>query len=168
MKNLADMKRELQIGKRLMLVYRFKPLETPILKEVSNVQGNGIYLITPDLGVVNPSFLAFPKASLLEITKEGIRFYDKGLRDLTPEEKTIRDNEPKNAEQEERDALSDGSVMYWTQRAYYRLCNADYLMGHETQRGMSYDYETGKVWDEKVKGALCLEYKFVNKEEVEK
>lgn len=162
MKTAADMKRELQIGKRLLLVYRFKPLDTPILKEVSSVQGNGVYLITPDLGIKNPSFLPFPKASLLEITKDGLRFYEAGLRDLTPEEQAIRASEPKDEEQSKQDVMTDGSVMYHRKVAYYHQRNADYLAGHETHKGMRYDFSSGKVKDDKVKGALSLEYKFVN------
>lgn len=160
MKTLADLKRELTKGKRLRLIYRYKPLSEPIPKEVSGTQGNGVSFIDPNADVRKPSFLEFPKASLLEVTPNGFRIYGKGLRDLTPDEAAIRQGEPRDKEQEECDLMGDSNVMYHAVRGYYTRRNAEYLQGHMTQRGMRYDYNTGKVFDDKVKGELALEYVF--------
>lgn len=165
MKTLADLKRKLTKGKRLRLIYRFKPLDESILREVSGTQGNSVSFIDPNAEVKKPSFLGFPKASLLEITANGFKIYAEGLRDLTPDETAIMAGEPKDKEQEKRDLLGDGNVMFWRRKRYYTEKNAEYLQGHEKQRGMQYDFSSNKIRDEKVKGALCLEYKFVNNEE---
>src|SRR3990172_37586 len=106
MKTLADLKRELTPGKRLPLIYRFNPLPEPVLKEVSGTQGNGVSFINPDEAVKKPSFLEFPKASLLEVTAHGFKIYEAGFRDLTPKETAIRQGEPRDKEQEKNDLLS--------------------------------------------------------------
>jgi len=169
MKTLSDLKRKLQPGQRVSLVYRYKKLDVPIEKEVLELQSNGIALAKEirDGRAWGKSWLTWPKASLLECVGEpglfsGFRIYSTGKRPLTCFEKEIRDGYEKtrDTEQERRD-MSDGSTSYWQKLHYYRERNAEYLIGNIKQHGMRYDYNSGLVWDDRVKGELCLEYVFV-------
>lgn len=171
MKTLADLKRTLIIGKRFKMVYSSNGNRlVGKLREVVRIQSNGIYLIDPTLDNAQElrekgrgSWLDYPKATLLEITPKGFKIYNKGLRELTSLEKTIREGyeATRDRKQEEIDMMTDGSTSYWRQKRYYLQHNAIYLMGNETQRGMRFDYNTGKVWDDNVKGELSLEYEWV-------
>ena len=175
MKTLADLRRAMTPGRKLALVYRHKKLDKPIGKEVVKTQSNGAWLtkegaakdayIKVDAGgrATNRSWFTYPKASLLEITDKGFRIYNKGKRPLTPEESEIRAGYEKtrDPEQEKRDLLGDGSGSYWAAVRYFKDRRAEYLQGNKTQRGMRYDYSSGQVWDDRVRGDLCLEYVFV-------
>lgn len=171
MKTLADLKRELVIGKRLKMIYNSCGAKlVGKIREVVKIQSNGVYFIDPEAENAEElrqkgrgSFLEFPKATLLEITPNGFKIYNKGLRDLTKEEKSIKDGYEKirDKKQEEIDMLSDGSTSWWRKKRYYIDNNMEYLMGHLTQKGMRYDYNTGKVWDDNVRGELSLEYDWI-------
>lgn len=162
MATLADLKRFLQIGQEIKLVYRNKKLDEPIPRIVTKIQTNGVYLKNPFDEKSKPSWLEFPKASLLSFDKTGIRIYTRGIRPLTQEEKEIREGYEKirNKKQEEIDLLTDGSSSYYQETSYYKSKNAYYLMGNTFERGMKYDYNTGQVWDDNIRGNLTLEYVF--------
>lgn len=160
MNTLAELKRKLQPEVKLILIERFgKKIENPQPRSVIKVQGNAI-VIEKVPGAKNGSWLYWPPGSLIEITDRGFKIFEAGDRDLTPEEKAIRENEPRDPKQEEIDALSDGSIMFWRQKRYYKEKNALHLFGTETVRGMRYNYNTGKVRDNRVKGKVSLEYLF--------
>lgn len=87
------------------------------------------------------------------------KVFNPALRGLTPEEQNILDNRPRDIKQEERDIMTDTSVMYHRDVAYFHSSDADYLRGCGCQDGKRYDHRTGKVWDETIKGTLDRVYK---------
>jgi len=163
MKTLVDLKRFLKEGAVVKIVYSDMPNNRLLNKKrrVVRVQTNGIYFVDPDDATSKKSFLEFPRASLLEVTEKSFKIYSAGLRDLTTEEKKIKDNVPRDPKQERIDMISDGSIMYWRVKRYYIQHNAEYLYGNKSERGMRYDFNTNKVWDDNVKEKLSLEYKFI-------
>ncbi len=154
MKTLTDLKRELGTGRKLILKTRFGK-EINEGREVVKVQLNGVWFKTD---ANKKSWFDFPKASLLKIEGQAFKVYNKGRRPLTDKEKAIRDGRPVDKEQDRIDMLSDGSTMYWRKIKYYTEHGALYLMGHKTQCGMRYDFNSGEVWDAKIRGAVVLEY----------
>jgi len=165
MKTLNDLKRHLQTN-AVIIMTKCSCGNKLIGKKrkVVQTQTNGVYFIDPEDPTSRKSFLSFPKASLLEYDGKYIRIYETGKRKLTKEEKTIKDGYEKirNKKQEEIDLMTDCSTSFWKEKAYYREHNAEYLMGHTTQKGMRFDYNTGKVWDDNIKGKLNLEYEWIN------
>jgi len=159
MKTLSDLKRKLTPGTKVILKSRFGK-EINEEREVIHIQSNGIAFKTPES---KKSWLEYPKASLLEFTENGFRIYGKGKRPLTPKEKEIMQGYEKirDKKQEERDLLSDSSCSYFQQKRYYQQHNAEYLMGTTSQRGMKFDFSSGLVWDDNIKGSVDLEYIFV-------
>lgn len=125
---------------------------------IVKVQGNGVTL-SPNKEDIKGSFMELPKASLVEYENDTIRIYDCALRELTEAEKSIMANEPKDEEQSDQDMMTDGNTMYYRREAYYKSKNADYLRGHDYQKGMRYSVNDKKVYDESIKGELSLEYK---------
>lgn len=125
-------------------------------------QSNGVYL-AEDRGATKGSFLELPRASLVEYDGEMIRVYGTGKRDMTEAEKNIRANmpscRPENKEKAINDLMTDGSSMFWADKAYFHQLNADYLAGHGTVRGLRYDFNEGMIWDETLKGEVSLTYK---------
>jgi hypothetical protein len=151
MKTLADLIRLLTVGTKLTLVERLgKPIEKDDERTVVSSNTTGVSLKLADGKV---SFLAFPKASLLEFTDTEIRTYAAGERDLTADELKIvagrPSNKPENAKLVERDILSDGSTTYWMDKRYFIEAKAVYLENC---------YGKDKIKDDKVKGQLVLRY----------
>ena len=163
---LTDLKRKLQIGQGLILIGFKTPFEANnkrlnVVRYVVKIQTNGVHL-NEDKTANKGSFLEFPKASLLDITEKGFKIFTAGLRDLTPEEKEIKANEPKDEEQEKNDLMTDGSTMFYRRMRYYKEKDAEYLQGHsKVIRGLHFDYNTNKIRDYSIKGELSLEYEFV-------
>jgi len=161
MNTLAELKRKLQPEVKLTLVERFgKKIETPLPREIIKSQSNAIEIEAFPGATGKGSWLYWPPGSLIEITNKGFKIFEAGDRDLTPEEKAIRDNVPRDPEQEEIDIMTDSSVMFRRHKAYYKEKNALHLFGTETVQGMRYNYNTGKIRDNRVKGNLSLEYLF--------
>jgi hypothetical protein len=162
MQTLADLKRRMIPGVRLIIVSRFGqpvPLETAE-RELVKAQTNSWCFKTPQKPA---TWLDIPKASLLEITENGFKIYGTGSRPLNAHEKALKDGYEaiRDRKQEEIDIMSDGSAAYYQEKAYYHKHDANYLMGHEKQRGMVYDYNTGLIKDDSIKGKLELEYQFI-------
>jgi len=130
MKTFADLKRELQTGKTLTMTY--SSLENNRLlnipRQIIGTQTNGISLKTDNKS--GKSFLSLPCASLTEYDGKIIKIYQPGKRDLTPEEKSILNNEPSNRKENEQiainDALTDGSSTYYMDKRYYANNNAEW------------------------------------------
>jgi hypothetical protein len=163
MQTLADLKRRMIPGVKLIIVSRFGQSVPQEMceRELVKVQTNSWCFKTAHKPA---AWLDIPKASLLEITDNGFKIYGTGSRPLNAQEKALKDGYEaiRNRKQEEIDMLSDGSTSYYQEKAYYREHNANYLMGHEKQRGMRYCFNTGLVQDDNIKGALELEYQFIN------
>lgn len=158
MKTLADLKRLLKEGTIVKMTHGPNPKLVGKRRQVVKVQSNGIFFVDPDDNSSKKSFLEFPKASLLDFDEQGFRIFDAGLRDLTDGERACMDNEPRDAKQEEYDALSDGSTMYFRRKNYYLKSDYPWLFGHETVRGKKYIFHEKMVRDDDIKGQLVLAY----------
>lgn len=160
MKTLADLKRKLQVGTELTMIYNsVGTKKMPWKRKVIATQSNGVSLIDPTDSTSKKSFLEFPKASLLEVTDKGFKIFEAGRRDLTTEEKSIIANEPKDKKQEEIDLMSDGSAMFWRRKRYYIEKGFEYLYIGDKNKHIDSNDRT-KVIDSSVKGKLSLEYAF--------
>lgn len=163
MKTLADLKRDLKVGSTLILIDAPKMPSHKYLNKtryIVKTQGNGVYL-AENPASKSGSFLDLPKASLVEYDGMTIKVYEAGYRELTPEERSIRANQPssrpENRKQMEVDALSDGSTMFYRDEAYYRENNATYLTVYHNGP-KKYDSNRDMIYDESIKGELSLVY----------
>ncbi len=99
---ITDLKRKMQIGKGIKLVYAFGLKEDNprlnLIRYIVKTQTNGVYL-NIDKDAKNGSWLDFPKSSLFEETEKGFKIFFPIERDLTDEENKIKENEPKDEKQ---------------------------------------------------------------------
>lgn len=166
---IADLKRKMQIGKGIKLVYAYGLKEdNPRLNKIRYIvktQTNGVYL-NEDKNTKVGSWLDFPKASLFEITEKGFKIFSPIERDLTEEEKQIKENEPKDQKQEELDAISDGSQMFYRRKNYYKENGFEYLFGANSKeingKYLTHNKGVDKIRDSSIKGELSLEYEFID------
>lgn len=172
MKTLSDLKRDLTIGTAIEMTFneyapsseRVKTL-VGVKRYVVKKSTTGVQL-SPDKNAVKGSQLDYPaKATLCEYDGETLNIYNAGLRELTDNERSILENKPsvrlENREAVRDELMTDGSSFYWKDKAYLKEHDAEYLAGHETIRGMRYDFNTKMIIDEKIKGNLSLAYKII-------
>ncbi len=167
MKTLADLKRDAKSG---ALEGRFTyhdmwkeglPERLQGWRKLIDCNSVAVFFLNKD---GKKSELRIGKASLVEYDGETLTIYYAGYRDLTENEQRVMDAWNKIAstdEYKERahdDALTDGSSTYYQKLRFFRDAGYEYLMGLEEQRGMKYDFNTGKVRDDKVKGPICMRY----------
>ena len=162
MKTFADLKRDLQVGKKLTLTYhhfgdnRLKSIG--VAREILKVQTNGVYLKTE--GAKNGSFLDLPCASLTEYDGKTIKIYGVGKRPLTAWEKSLIENEPSRRPENKQlalnDALTDGSSTYFMDKRYYAENHAEWRWNWN--QGLRLDINDMTMLDKKIKGKLELEY----------
>jgi len=55
--------------------------------------------------------------------------------------------------------MSDGSCMFYADKGYLEEMDSEHLNGHETVRGLRYDWNKKKVLDDNMKGECILTYK---------
>jgi hypothetical protein len=159
MKTLADMKRDLVVGKKVKLVWR-NGKELSEERTVFKVQTNSICFEREGGG---KTWLDMPKATLLEYDGNTIKIYRPITRELTAEEQKIKDNEPRDIEQERLDAISDGSQMFYRRKRYYKEAGYFYLFGTEKEQGKRLTHTERKpmIEDDTIKGELDLVYEVV-------
>lgn len=158
--NLVDFKNALTIGRKIRLINRFGK-EMNDLREVEKVQSNSVKF--KGLNGSKAGWLEFPKSSLIDFDGKTAKIYQAGLRELTEEEKRIRDDEPKDDEQDRIDMLSDGSTMFYRRKKYYKDVGYEYLFTSSKKiQGKYLTYKDGKhmIQDDKIKGEINLIYDF--------
>ena len=174
MKKLADLKRDLQVGTKLKLIFsrfisRHKFLKTVRYVVKKNTQG---ICLNEDSTAKKGSYLDYPKASLLKYDGETITIYNSGKRHLTKKEKDIMLNVPKDEEQDRIDIMSDGSTMFWRRTRYYKEAGKYYLLGVSKEKGKRLLHGTRATvkdgsfsdWfieDDGIKGDKALVYEIV-------
>lgn len=169
---LAALKKKLQKGQAVKLVSWFGQNEQNATTEsakaklgktryVVKVQTNGVYL-SPDKEATDGSYWEFPAASLVEVNNSGFKVYGIGERPLSPQEAAVMANEPKDAEQDRIDAMSDGSTMYYRRKRYYAGSGFPYLDSSDWYHGLRRNPNRNTISDKSIKGALELEYEFVD------
>jgi len=162
MNTLSDLKRFLVEGAKVERLTRYGK-EAKAILVVVKVQTNGVYL-APVEAQDRKSWIDFPPASLLEVDDKGFRIYNIGTRPMNVEEQKVWDNVPVDKKQTEIDALSDGSTMFYRERAYFINAGFEYLFGGFTSHNLNVkrlDHNSMLVKDPEVKGELILEYKFI-------
>jgi len=167
MKTFTNLKKDLIIGKGIKMTYNklFNDRTNNLLNKVRyiiKIQTNGVYL-SEDKNASKGSFLEFPPASLISYDGETLKIYEPILRELTTTEKSILDNEPSNRKENEQlsinDVLTDGSQTYWMDKKYYNDLNANWRWGEH--KGLRYDINNRKMWDNKILGDLSLQYTII-------
>jgi hypothetical protein len=162
-KTLADLKRALTLGTQVTMItcqYPHRNLNVP--RYVVKTQSNGVeFAVGKD--DKRGSFFDFPKASLLDFKDDIFTIYTTGTRPLTEHEQHILDNRPskrpENQKRVEIDMLSDGTSMYYADERHFKAHNAEYLRGHDTIKGLRYDYNTGMIKDDNLRGEELYSYK---------
>lgn len=173
-RTLADFKRDVKNKSiQLALIKRENESIEPEWRNVVSSQTNGCYLTYSTEQINKPyfneirgkgSWLPFSKATLMEYTSDSLKIYRAGFRALTEDEQKAMDEWKKITDTKEYqdqhtvDLLTDGSLTFYQKKSFFQDRNMLYLMGLETERGMKYDFNTGLVRDEKVRGDLVLEY----------
>lgn len=167
MKTLADLKRDAKSG---TLEGRFTyhsmwleglPERLQGWRKLVDCNSVAVFFLNKD---GKKSELRIGKASLVEYDGETLTVYNAGYRDLNADEQRVLDEWAKIAgtdEYKERahiDAQTDGSSTYYQKLRFFKNAGYEYLMGLEEQRGMKFDWNTGKVRDDKVKGSVCMRY----------
>ena len=162
MKTLAELKRDAKSGNLFAEMIEFhgsKEIPERIRGKRKIVDANsvGISFLNAD---GKKSELRIEAASLVEYNNENIIVYEAGLRDLTVDEQTMFDKWElkRDRKQEEIDMLSDGSTSYWSERLFFRDVGYEYLLGCEKSQGKKYDFNTKKVYDNKIRGNVSLKY----------
>ena len=167
MKTLADLKRDAMTGlyEGRMLIRCGSADDIPERlqgwRKIQGANSKAIFFLRDD---GNLSELRIEKSSLVEYDDYSLTTYRAGYRDLNDEEKKVMDGwkaysgTPDFKAQAEADVYTDGSSTYWSEVAYFKKAGKEYLMGHEKQGGLKYDYRTGKVQDDKIKGEVDMKY----------
>lgn len=174
MKTLADLKKDLVIGKCLVLRNRWGSIEgrnigVPRFVVKRNTVG---VCLSKDKTKTDGSFFDWPKASLLEYDGKTITVYQSGSRPLTDEEKRILKGQPEDAEQAYNDIMTDGSTMFYRQKCYFEKSGKFYLFGVSVQAGKQLKNGTRKTFDDgsfsdwsvnddKCKGNVGLAYEII-------
>lgn len=167
MRTFAEFKRSLNPGQKIILTYHHWQDTSDDIKSRIGIERYIIKVMSNQIVIgLTPedkwgSHLEFPPASLMEITDTGFAVYLPGVRELSAEEKRIKDNEPRDARQEEIDIMTDGSQMFWRRKRYYSENNAEYLQGFKFVQGKRFDHNTGKMEDKGIKGKKELEYTII-------
>ena len=159
---LAQFKRDAATGRMgLQLLERYgKKVEEDYICPVIEVHQKFIKLRKKN-GM--ESSLDLDYASLVEYDGEILKVYSIGLRELTDLEKSVMDGWKKITDTEEykeqayRDAMTDGSSTYYKDKGYFMNSPCPYLYLDDGDK--KYDYNTGKVYDPKVKGQCMLVYR---------
>ncbi len=162
---LAQLKRDLQVGKSLTMTFNSLEEVSETIKsrigkprKILAIQTNGLTLEAEQTG--KGSFLELPYASLIEYDGKTIKIYKVGKRDLTDYEKSLIENEPSRRKENEQkainDALTDGSQTFWLDKKYYSENDANWRW--VWYKGLRWDINENKMWDKKIKGDLDLEY----------
>ena len=159
MKTLADLKRD--FPKTTQIILKREP-EVP--RTFDKIQGTSFKFKKVNGGT---TYLEIPKASLLEYDGVNVKIFEPGIRELTPEEQKVKDDEPKDDEQFRIDMLSDGSTMFYRSQRYYKDSGMFYLFGTEKEQGKRLTHSqkdpvTGfvkpMIEDDNIKGKLSIEY----------
>lgn len=163
--SLSELKRKLQKGTAIKMTFNSLSGHSAKLNKIRyvvKVSTTGVYL-NENKDEIKGSFLEFPKSSLLEMNEKGFKIFITGKRDLTEEEQNILNNEPsRRKENEEKckiDLLTDGSQMFYKDKYYHK--EHDSLWKYGKVKGLRYDYNENKMFDDNIKGDLSLEYEFI-------
>lgn len=167
MKTLSDLKRDAKSGKLFgEMVVRCGTNDIPERlkgkRQIFDANSVAIFFKTHD---GKKSELRIERASLLEYTEDTLTIYNEGFRDLNSDEKAIMNewkeiaNTPESIRQREIDLLTDGSQMFYKEKAFFHNKGYLYLMGFDEEKGLKYDFNTKQIRDKNIKGTISMQYK---------
>ena len=167
MKTLADLKRDSKTGKLFgtMIVWCGSteiPERLSAKRQIIDANSVAIFF---QMQNGKKSELRIERASLLEYTDEMLTVYASGYRELNEEEKQVKNeweeiaNRIENVKQYETDALTDGSQMFYKEKAFYHNKGYSYLIGFDEEKGMKYDHNKKLIRDKNIKGDIELQYR---------
>ena len=156
MRTLADLKRDLKTGTKLVLK-SVDNMEKNENRTVLKVGATDICFLKDGGG---KSYLETPKASLLDYDGKTIKIYRAGIRDLTDDEKQVMADAPEDGKQDEIDMISDGNVMFRRRKRYYEETGKEYLFGTCKKQGKRLTHKDDKdmIEDDNIKGSISIVY----------
>ena len=158
MKTLAELKRDVNNANMYFeMIYRYgEAIPERLQGKRKAIKSNSvaIFLLNAE---GKESELRIDTAKLIEYDSESLTVYAPAERDLTEEEKRIKEEEKKFINDYlERTPYGEP---YWQTIAFYREHkDFSYLAGFEEQKGKRYNYN-GKIVDKAIKGEKILQYK---------
>jgi hypothetical protein len=170
MKTFSELKRNADSGNYFIeMVYRYGDEIPDRLKGIRQLVGSKTKAILIKTNDDKVSQLDIDNTNLIDISDNALVVYNSGFRELNQDEKDLFEawekiaNEPQNQKQLETDMLTDGSIMYWKRKTFFTQRNYGYLLGHQKERGEKFDFNTGKIKSDKVKGNKIMEYRIIKK-----
>ena len=167
MKTLADLKRDAKSGRLFgEMVLRCGETEIP-----EKLQGKRQIVDSNSVGITflnnngKRSELRIEAASLVDYDGINLTVYRPGKRPLNEQEQAIMNKWQAIADtdsyknQSRIDALSDGSQTYYQKKHFFTDCGYEYLLGFDWKAGKKYEFSTGLIIDNKIKGDPEMVYK---------
>lgn len=161
-KTLTQLKKDAKAGNLFAeMIIRQGTTDIPDMikgkRQIIDANSVGITFLNNDK---KKSELRIECSALLEYTDDHITIYDAGLRDLTVDEQAIFDKweSKRDKKQENIDALTDGSTSFYQQKRFFTELGYEYLLGYEKKQGKKFDFNTRKVYDNSIKGNICMQY----------
>ena len=165
---LAQLKRDAKSGTlKAEMVYRFGEDIPERLQGVRDIVGANSVAIFFRNADGRKSELQIKRASLVEYSGDKLTTYRAGKRELNAKEKAVMDawhevtETQRYKDQAYADAMTDGSSTYYQEKAFFESRGFGYLRGFDYEHGCKYDWNTGKVIDESIKGEVEIEYKII-------
>ena len=155
MKTLSEFKRDVASGNLWgKIVIRFGSENIP--ERMTGWRKIAIYNKT-NICFINEqgqkSILPLEKASLIEYDGETLTIYSPGLRELTKAEQEAI-NEWHIIEK----SYPEYQSTYYIEQDFFKKKGMPYLAGYEKIKGQKYDFNTGKIQDDRIKGKISLKY----------
>lgn len=150
-KTLAQLKMDAKTGRLFVkMIIRNGSTNIPEVlqggRQVVDYVGDSLIILNND---DRRSTLKIESAKLIEYTDSHITLYNPGLRDLTQEEIDIMN-------------LTSEIDSFWDKKRAFIELGYIYLLGNKVERGLRYDYNTNKVYDNKVKGDISIKYEIIS------
>lgn len=165
MKTLSQLKKDAKSGNlSAELIFRQGTTDIPAslkgVRKMIDANSVGITFLNSNK---KKSELRIDSASLIEYTDTHITLFNPALRDLTMEEQSVFDKWElmRDIEKEEIDMLTDGSSQFHKRKWFFTDAGYEYLLGHDVKQGKRFDCNTKKVFDNKIKGEMSMQYRIV-------
>ena len=153
---LAQLKRDANSGKMLLeLTERYgSPEIIDRLRGVRKVKkANSVAIICINLDG-EESELRIDSAKLIDYDGEHLTVYSAGTREPSPEEKAVL-AKARDIYKKYENTYSGG---FWQAKLMFKESNYPYMAGHEKIRGKRYNWSSGLIYDDSIKGEPILKY----------
>jgi len=151
MKTFSQLKKDIKVGMKIRCVeHNIKPERVGLVGVVTKVQSNAL---ARDIEGKD-NWLRYPNAAtLVEYEDNKFSFYEAGYRNMTEEERELREQMDK--------------MEYWQEKSFANKNNCEYLLGFEEKQGKKLSFNQRNmnlpcIRDNKIKGELL--YSFVMEE----